>query len=122
MIEQPPATEEIFSLSDEEAFSLREHEVKTADGTARIAYVVCEPLEDAGFLNAFSTRRGGVSPLPEQALNLTNFKGDTTENVKENRRRFLEAIGAERLPVITMRQTHSTDRCFIESADEALNE
>ncbi len=124
MIDQTPpeASDENFSLTNEEAFSLREHEVKTADGTARISYLVCEPLEDAGFLNAFSTRLGGISALPAQALNLTNFKGDAPENVKENRRRFLEAIGADQMPVVTMRQTHSTDRCFIESVDQALKE
>jgi polyphenol oxidase len=114
--------EEIFSLSNEEAFSLRERQIETASGPAKISYIVCEPLEDAGFLNAFSTRLGGVSALPENSLNLTNFKGDTTENVQENRRRFLEAIGADHMTVITMRQTHSADRCVIESADEALKE
>jgi YfiH family protein len=116
----PEPTEESFSLTDEEAFSLRERDIETPDGTAKISYIVCEPLEDAGFLNAFSTRLGGVSRLPQNSLNLTNFKGDSTENVKENRRRFFEAIGAEQMAVVTMRQTHSTDRCVIESVDEAL--
>ncbi|MEW6125567.1 MAG: peptidoglycan editing factor PgeF [Acidobacteriota bacterium] len=123
MIEQAQlSNEESFSLSNEEAFSLRQRDIETADGIARIAYIVCEPMEEAGFLNAFSTRLGGVSSLPANALNLTNFKGDTPENVKENRHRFLEAIGAEGMPVITMRQTHSTERGFIDSADEALKE
>jgi YfiH family protein len=111
-----PLYEEDFSLNNDEAFSFRESEVETAGGTARISYIVCEPLEEAGFLNAFSTRLGGVSPLPEQALNLTNFKGDSRDNVAENRRRFLKAIGGEGLALITARQTHSNERCFIESA------
>jgi hypothetical protein len=111
--------DEEFSLTNEEAFSLRESEVETANGTARISYLVCEPLEEAGFLNAFSTRLGGVSLLPQEALNLTNFKGDTRENVAENRKRFLKAIGAEGMPLITARQTHSAERCFIESAKQA---
>jgi polyphenol oxidase len=112
--------DEDFFLTDEEAFSLRESEVETANGLmARISYIVCEPLEEAGFINAFSTRLGGVSDLPKDALNLTNFKGDTPENVAENRRRFLKAIGAEDLPLVTARQTHSVERCFIESARQA---
>jgi YfiH family protein len=86
---------------------------------AHIAFIVCEPLEEAGFTNAFSTRLGGTSPLPKEALNLTNFKGDTPENVAENRRRFLKAIGAEGATIVTARQTHSTDRCFIESIEQA---
>jgi len=111
--------EEAFDLATENAFSLRQREVDTADGTVRIAYVVCEPLEEAGFTNAFSTRLGGTSPLPLEALNLTNFKGDTPENVAENRRRFLCAIGAEGAPLVTTRQTHSADRCFIKSIEQA---
>ena len=71
--------EEAFGEAAENAFSLRERDVETPDGVARLAYVVCEPLEEAGFTNAFSTRLGGVSPLPKDALNLTAFKGDTTE-------------------------------------------
>jgi len=101
------------------AFTMRRREVDPAEGTASLAYLVCEPLERAGFVNAFSTRLGGVSHLPSNALNLGYFKGDQKENVAENRRRFLKAIGAETTPVITARQTHSTSRCVIESAEEA---
>ena len=40
--------EEDFFLTAEEAFSLRESEVETANGTtARLSYIVCEPLEEA---------------------------------------------------------------------------
>lgn len=114
------ANQEVFALTGEEAFSLREYQVETRSGRALIQYIVCEPLEEAGFLNAFSTRVGGVSPLPENSLNLTHFKGDSPGNVEENRRRFLEAIGGEAMPLITMRQTHSTERCVIESAEAAI--
>ncbi|HEX8185322.1 MAG TPA: peptidoglycan editing factor PgeF [Blastocatellia bacterium] len=110
------ATKEEIS---EDAFRLREREVEVEGGTARISYLVCEPLEQAGFVNAFSTRIGGVSAFPEDALNLAYFKGDQKENVMENRRRFLNAISAEQVPLVTARQTHSTERCFIESIDQA---
>jgi len=49
----------------------------------------CMPLEADGFTNAFSTRLGGVSPMPENDLNLAGFADDTAENIYENRRRFL---------------------------------
>jgi len=81
--------------------------------------LVCEPLERAGFINAFSTRLGGVSALPSRALNLAYFKGDEKEAVAENRRRFLKAMGAEGVQIVTARQTHSTERCTIESAAQA---
>ncbi len=99
---------------------MRRHRLEGAGSTASINYIVCEPLEEAGFLNAFSTRVGGVSPLAEAALNLTEFKGDSLENVRENRRRFLEAIGGDEMALVTMRQTHSVERCLIESVAEAI--
>jgi YfiH family protein len=99
----------------EEPFVMREREVETENGKARISYLVCEPMERAGFTNAFSTRAGGVSAFPSNALNLADFKGDVKENVAENRRRFLKALGAESAAIITARQTHSTLRCHIES-------
>jgi len=120
--DQTPHTsleEEAFDEAVENAFSLRERDVETPDGPVRLAYVTCEPLAEAGFTNAFSTRRGGVSPLPHDALNLTSFKGDTPDNVAENRRRFLRAIDAEGAPIVTARQTHSSDRCFIKSVEQA---
>jgi len=103
----------------EPAFAMREHEVTTAEGKVRIATLVCEPLEQAGFINAFSTRLGGVSPLPSNALSLACFKGDEEENVVENRRRFLKAIGAEHARIVTARQTHSIERYTIESEEQA---
>src|SRR5947209_6145613 len=32
--------------------------------------LICAPLYEEGFANAFSTRVGGVSPFPENSLNL----------------------------------------------------
>jgi purine-nucleoside/S-methyl-5'-thioadenosine phosphorylase / adenosine deaminase len=103
----------------EASFVMREREVETANATVRIATVVCEPLERAGFVNAFSTRLGGVSAFPSNSLNLAYFRGDQKENVTENRRRFLKAIGSEGAPVVTARQTHSSERCLIESPQPA---
>ena len=103
----------------EPAFAMRERDVTAPGGNARITMLVCEPLEQAGFVNTFSTRIGGVSPLPSNDLNLAHFKGDTEENVRENRRRFLAAIGAEQSRIITARQTHSIDRFTVESMQHA---
>lgn len=100
-------------------FAMRARDIDAGDGKARIYFLVCEPLERAGFVNAFSTRGGGVSKLPSDALNLAYFKGDDKENVAENRRRFLQAIGAEATTVMTTRQTHSTGRCFVETNEQA---
>ncbi len=60
-----------------------------------VVILVCRPLEDAGFINGFSTRLGGVSPFPADSLNLAGFNEDTAENIYENRRRFFEALGTD---------------------------
>lgn len=57
--------------------------------------LVCTPLAELGFTNAFSTRLGGVSPLPQDALNLAGFADDKVENIVENRRRFLSLFDGE---------------------------
>src|SRR5437879_4342489 len=56
----------------------------------RVRALICAPLEQDGFTNAFSTRLGGVSPMPQEALNLAGFNEDGAENIYENRRRFLK--------------------------------
>jgi YfiH family protein len=57
--------------------------------------LACAPLEGDGFPNAFSTRLGGVSPMPHAALNLAGFNDDAAENIYENRRRFLKLFDGE---------------------------
>jgi YfiH family protein len=57
--------------------------------------VASRALDDAGFANAFSTRLGGVSPFPENDLNLAGFDEDTAENINENRRRFLALLSGD---------------------------
>lgn len=63
------------------------------EGRGGVRALVCEPLEREGFPNAFSTRGGGVSPFPENSLNLAGFDEDSAENIRENRRRFLRLLG-----------------------------
>ncbi len=112
--------QELVEETAEPAFVMRDREIDTAHGKARLTTLVCEPLEHAGFVNAFSTRLGGVSALPSDSLSLAHFKGDQKENVAENRRRFLKAIGTEGARIVTARQTHSNERCTIESPAQAI--
>jgi polyphenol oxidase len=94
-----------------------------------VKYIVCEPLERAGFKNAFSTRLGGVSELPDAAgetmrgqLSLGNFSQDERERVMENRRRFLDAIGATGWALVTARQFHSAEVRSLRDAQDARGE
>jgi YfiH family protein len=99
-------------------FKMEVRRIGTPTGKIPISYLVCEPLQEAGFLNGFSTRLGGVSRFADGALSLGYSKADTRENVDENRRRFLLAIGAKDMSILTMRQTHSADRCIVETMEQ----
>jgi YfiH family protein len=80
--------------------------------------LICAPLEQDGFTNAFSTRSGGVSPMPEAALNLAGFNEDDADNIYENRRRFLKLFDG----VWTLAgcwQMHSADVRVVHNQQEA---
>ena len=83
---------------------------------AIIHLLVCEPLERAGFTHAFTTRVGGVSPLPEAALSLGNFNQDSADNIRENRRRLLDALRISDWPMVTAKQIHSADVTIVNEA------
>jgi hypothetical protein len=64
-------------------------------------------------VHGFSTRTGGVSKAyrTEQRageLNLGFTASDARDDVLENRRRFLETLGAENADLLTLRQIHSS--------------
>ncbi len=63
-------------------------------------------------VHGFSTRLGGVSQLSANGdsageLNLGNVAWDTSANVAENRRRFLEGLGADHMRPVLQEQIHS---------------
>src|SRR4051812_9747937 len=96
---QDPRVEDDRTLADSGFFWREKDGVKV---------LVCRALEDAGFANGFSTRGGGVSPFPENSLNLSGFDDDTPENIYENRRRFLAAFEGPYEFAVAW-QTHGTD-------------
>ena len=80
--------------------------------------LVCGPLEQDGFVNGFSTRAGGVSPMPDAALNLAGFNEDAAENILENRRRFLKLFpGAWSFAGCW--QVHGVDIRHVKTAEDA---
>jgi YfiH family protein len=85
-----------------------------------VKVLVCRDLENAGFVNGFSTRCGGVSPFPNDDMNLAGYDEDSRENIEENRRRFLAAIGGE-WQIATAWQVHGDNIRRIESDLDAGN-
>lgn len=92
-------------------------------GQNGIKGLICKPLEDAGFVNGFSTRLGGVSPFPDGDLNLAGFDEDSADNIGENRRRFLAVFGGD-MRLATVWQVHGdaikrvTSGADVESSEE----
>lgn len=85
-----------------------------------VKILVCKPLEDAGFANGFSTRLGGVSAFPAGDLNLAGFDEDSSENIYENRRRFLSAFEGD-FSLSTVWQVHGDDVKIVRTAEEAAS-
>ena len=78
---------------------------------------MCKALVDAGFANGFSTRVGGVSPFPQNDLNLAGFNEDEAENIYENRRRFLNVFDGD-FRLATVWQIHGNTVKVIRSYDD----
>jgi YfiH family protein len=85
-----------------------------------IKVLICRPLEEAGFTNGFSTRLGGVSPFPENSLNLAGFDEDTAENILENRQRFLGIFGGD-YTLTSSWQVHGNDVKVVATERDAEN-
>jgi polyphenol oxidase len=86
--------------------------------TDGVRALVCAPLEQDGFVNGFSTRLGGVSDMPREALSLAGFNDDAAENILENRRRFLKLFPGD-WTLAGCWQVHGADVRLVKSAEEA---
>jgi polyphenol oxidase len=80
--------------------------------------LICASLEQDGFVNGFSTRLGGVSDMPRDALSLAGFNDDKAENILENRRRFLKLFPGD-WALAGCWQVHGADVRVVENAAEA---
>ncbi len=85
-----------------------------------VKVLVSRQLEDAGFINGFSTRLGGVSPFPENSLHLAGFKDDDRENIYENRRRFLATLATDHHLALAF-QDHGDNILKVEAPPEATD-
>ncbi len=87
-----------------------------------LKYLYFPQIEELGWVvHAFTTRVGGVSPFPANALNLSYLRGDSKENVQLNRQRLLQALGIGDCPLVTLNQFH-TDRVIIQGSRIAAEE
>jgi YfiH family protein len=87
----------------------------------KVRALACHALERAGFSNGFSTRLGGVSPMPRDALNLAGFHEDAAENIHENRRRFLSLFDNQ-WQLTAVWQMHSADVRVVHDKEDARSD
>ncbi len=73
-----------------------------------IQYLSVPHWNEAGILNAFSCRSGGVSPPPYESLNLALHLEDDPVNVIRNRRLFLDVFGLELENTVCCQQVHGS--------------
>jgi hypothetical protein len=85
-----------------------------------VKVLISRALEENGFTNGFSTRLGGVSPFPENDLNLAGFGEDADENIIENRRRFLN-IFEENYTLTTVWQVHGDKIRIVKTEKDIQN-
>ena len=86
--------------------------------TDGVRALICAPLEEDGFVNGFSTRVGGVSEMPANALSLAGFHDDAAENILENRRRFLKLFPGQ-WALAGCWQVHGADVRVVQSVEDA---
>ncbi len=72
----------------------------------RVSVLHSTLLDRHGFRHGFATRLGGVSRAPRDTLNLGYHLGDDENAVRENRERFLRAIGITHDRLFEQRQVH----------------
>lgn len=77
-----------------------------------------ELLSQHGLVHGFSTRLGGVSAPPFDALNLGESVGDAVEAVQENRKRFAHSVGFSTNRLCEVQQVHGTTVLTVSASDE----
>ncbi|MFN7928987.1 MAG: peptidoglycan editing factor PgeF [Blastocatellia bacterium] len=86
--------------------------------TNGLTYLVCEPIEQLGFINAFSTRQATAS----NEFTLGHFSVEQREQMASNRNRFKAAVSAPHATLVTAKQIHSADVRSLENHEDALRD
>lgn len=78
-------------------------------GARRVSMLTDDALFDTlGVRVAFTGRAGGVSEGPFAALNLGAHVDDALDDVMENRRQAMKALGGENIPLLVPNQIHGS--------------
>lgn len=95
-----------------------EFPVRVSGGVEWVASKLLEK-NSAGLGHGFLARRGGASEGPFRSLNLGYGRGDSGENVVENRKRAVKELGLPMEP-LTLKQVHGDRVVTVRGGDPAL--
>lgn len=82
-------------------------ELNTENQVTYLTYPSISKYTD--YTHAFSTRMGGVSEGIYSSMNLSFTRGDDDASVRENFRRFADAVGVSYDSIVMSDQTHTTN-------------
>ncbi|MBP5294580.1 MAG: peptidoglycan editing factor PgeF [Lachnospiraceae bacterium] len=81
-----------------------------------LPYFSFPSLDEAGLVNAFTTKKGGVSTGAFAELDLS-FTKEPMEIIRENYRRVAERLGADPMKIVSSNQTHTTNVRLVTAED-----
>ena len=85
----------------------------------QIKYFNCSELDNTNLvINAFTTRKGGVSRTPFDNLNLSYNVGDEENRVAENRKIILDALSIDYRTAVTAQQVHKDKISLVRKEDK----
>ena len=82
-----------------------------------VEFLTIPAFTQAGFLQAFSTRLGGVSTGGRASLNLASSREPDPETATENIRRFCRSVGCEVSSLVLSAQTHTDHILRVDASD-----
>ncbi len=86
-----------------------------------LTFLVCDPLTELGFVNAFSTRITNDA-AQQNEFTLGNFSDDQKSRVLANRQQFQAALNCESFTLVTAKQIHSDLIRSIKDENDANSE
>ena len=89
------------------------YEIKKSDRS----YIALDKMSDAGFINGFSRRTGGVSRGKIDGFNFGFRVGDDPDSVLENYRLLADDLGFDLKKAVCARQTHTANIRIVTSDD-----
>lgn len=83
--------------------------------------MICYDFGDSHIRCGFTTREGGVSPFPENAMNMSFTREPNVENVLENYHRAALDLGVEFAGMTGVKQVHGSDVLLVTRENAGLN-